>query len=161
MKLSQAFVKSMIGCWTRPGTTLVHTKEKMSVCHGVRGPQKTYFKPYVIHWHSPRGFATGEAKRCSCRKRQGPMAKKYRYNKFLMNFFVGRKEHKDKRRQKNGQTWTFFLSKTVLLRHILKKSARSLFGARSFLLIHIRPTPSERPKNFVNWFFFKKPDHGN
>ena len=42
--------------------------------------------------------------------------------------------------------------------HILKKSAHSLIDAWSFLLIHIRFTPSKRPKDFVNWFF-KKSDH--
>ena len=36
----------------------------------------------------------------------------------------------------------------------IKKMIRSFtFGAWSFLLVHIRFTPSERPKNFVNWFF--------
>ena len=29
--------------------------------HGFRGPQKTYYKAYIIHWHGPMGFALGEA----------------------------------------------------------------------------------------------------
>jgi hypothetical protein len=43
--------------------------------------------------------------------------------------------------------------------HILKKSAHSLLGAWLTLLVHIRFTPSEGPKGFVN-LFFKKSDHG-
>ena len=57
MKSSQGLVKFVIGCWIRPGTTSVYTKEK---------------------W-------------CSDRKKQGPMTKKYRSNKLLMNFFGERK----------------------------------------------------------------------
>jgi hypothetical protein len=30
--------------------------------HEVQGPQKTYFKVYIIYWHGPTGFAVGEAK---------------------------------------------------------------------------------------------------
>jgi len=46
----------------------------------------------------------------------------------------------------------FFL-KIALFGHILKKSARSLFGAWSFLFIHIRFTPSKGAKGFVSLFF--------
>ena len=49
-----------------------------------------------------------------------------------------------------------FLSKLPFLTWI-KQSAHSLFGA----LVHIHFTPSEGPKNFVNWFSFYKLDHGN
>ena len=41
-------------------------------------------------------------KKCSCRKRQGPMARNCCYNRFLMNFFGG-KEDEDKKREENGQ----------------------------------------------------------
>ena len=30
--------------------------------HGTWGPQKVYFKAYIIHYHGPMGFAVGEAK---------------------------------------------------------------------------------------------------
>ena len=66
--------------------------------------------------------------------------------------FSGRREDEDKRRQENGQTCIFFLQiKTAVFRLILKKkSTQSLFDAWSFLLVHIRFSPSEEPKNFVN-----------
>ena len=51
------------------------------------------------------------------------------------------------RLQKNGQTWIFF--KNAHFGGIFKKM-HSLFGAWSFLLVHIRFTP----KRFVNWVFF-------
>ena len=43
--------------------------------------------------------------------------------------------------------------KTALSEHIFKKTSTFTLGARSLLLIHIRFTPSEGPKNFVNCFF--------
>ena len=51
-------------------------------------------------------------------------------------------------------------SKLPLLDIYYKKSAHSLFGAWSFLLVHIRVTPSERPKDFV-YCFLKTSDHGS
>ena len=59
MKLSQGLVKFVIGCYTCLGITLVYTKSD----HEVRGPQKTYFKSYIIHWHGSMGFAVGEVKK--------------------------------------------------------------------------------------------------
>jgi hypothetical protein len=53
-----------------------------------------------------------------------------------------------------------FFIKIALFAHILEKLAHSLFGVWSFLLIHMRFTPSEGPKGFVTWFFFKS-DHGS
>ena len=64
-----------------------------------------------------------------------------------MNYFWGR-EDEDKRKHENGQT--FFPFKTTLFEHISKeKSAHSLLGAWSFLLVNIRFTPSVGPKDFV------------
>ena len=51
-------------------------------------------------------------------------------------------------------------SQTALFGHILRKTAHSLFGAWSFLLVHIQFTPSKEPKGFVN-YFLKKSDHGS
>ena len=63
MKSSQGPLRFVIGCWTRPGTTSVYTKEKKCESDdGVRGHQKTYPKAYIIHWHGPTGFTVGEAK---------------------------------------------------------------------------------------------------
>ena len=50
MKLSHGPVKFVIGCWTCPNTTSVYTKKKNCQSdHGIWGPQKTYFKAYIIH----------------------------------------------------------------------------------------------------------------
>ena len=57
------------------------------------------------------------------RTRQGLMVKKYYYNDFASEFFFtwrpGGGEDKDKRRQKNDQTWILFF-KTILFGHVLK-----------------------------------------
>ena len=58
----QSLVKFVIGYWTRPVTTSVYTKEKTSEWPCSWGPQKTYFKVYIIHWHGPTSFVVGEAK---------------------------------------------------------------------------------------------------
>ena len=44
----------------------------------------------------------------------------------------------------------FVFSKLCFFGHMLKQSTHSLFGAWSFLFVHILFTPSEGPKNFVN-----------
>ena len=74
-KSSKGPVKFVIGCWTRPRTTSVYTKEQnVKVSMGVRGPQKIYIlRPTlsndvvqrVLWWEKPQ-------KRCSSRKRRGP-----------------------------------------------------------------------------------------
>ena len=51
-----------------------------------------------------------------------------------------------------------FFSKVSLFGHTLKDSAHPFFGAWSFLLVHIRFTPSGGPKGFVNCTF-KKSNH--
>ena len=56
-------VKSVIACWTRPGTTSLKSKQQnVKSDHGVWGSQKTHFKVYIIHWHDPTGFVVIEAK---------------------------------------------------------------------------------------------------
>ena len=162
IKSSQGLIKYAIGCWTRPMTVLFYTKEKKCQSdRGVWGPQKTYFKAYIIHWHCSTSLWWERQKRCSDRKRQVHVIKKYHYE----SFFWGEIDDEDKRRQNNG--WicffsSFFSFKTIIFGRMLKKLAHYFFGAWSFLLVHIRFTPSEGPKGFVNWFFFfKKPDHGS
>ena len=121
-------------------------------------PKRHILRPTLSTSMVQRLLQWERQKRCSGRKKQGPMAEQYRNNKASMNLFifVGR-EDEDKRRQRNCQTWIFF-SKSALFGHILNKSTHSLFGAWSFLLVHIRFTPSEGPKGFVNWSY-KKSDH--
>ena len=96
---------------------------------------------WVLRWE--------RQKRCSGKKRQGPMAEEYYYNKVLMNFYL---KNEDKRRLKNGRTWFFLQS---FLGHKSKKSTQSLFGAWSFLVVQIWFTPSESPKRLCrflrNW----------
>ena len=40
----------------------LHQEKECESDHDVRGPQKTYFNAYIIHWYGPMGFAVGEAK---------------------------------------------------------------------------------------------------
>jgi hypothetical protein len=75
----------------------LHQGKKCQSDHEVQGPQKTYFKAYIIHGHGPTCFAMGETKKMCSNK------KKARAHVSIMNVFGG-KEDKDKRRQKNGQT---------------------------------------------------------
>ena len=85
------------------------------------------------------------------------MVEEYWYDKNFNEFFLW-----GKRRQRHEKTkeWSNFILffQNCLVGHILKKSTHPLLGAWSFL-VHIRFTPSEGPKDFVNWFF-KKSDHG-
>ena len=60
-----------------------------------------------------------------------------------MLLFWGR-EDEDKR------IVNLFFLKIAIFGHMLKKSTHSLLGVWSFLLVHIRFTPSEGPKDFVN-----------
>ena len=56
--------KALLNLWLAielvPGPLWFTQRKKCD--HGVRGPQNTYFKAYIIQWHSPMGFAVGEAK---------------------------------------------------------------------------------------------------
>ena len=63
-----------------------------------------------------------------------------------------------KTREDKGIAKLELFSKSAPFGHILNKSTQSLFGAWSFLLVHIRFTPSEGPESFVNWSY-KKSDH--
>ena len=40
----------------------LHQGKQYQSDHGIRRPQKTYFKAYIIHLHGPTGFAVGEPK---------------------------------------------------------------------------------------------------
>ena len=56
----------MIGCLTCPKITLVDTlipRKNGHSDHGVRGPQKIYFKAYIILLHGPTCFVVREAKK--------------------------------------------------------------------------------------------------
>ena len=70
-----------------------------------------------------------------------------------MIFFILKEEttktRKDKKKKSN-LIFNSFSFKTALFEHILKKSAHSFYGAWSFLLVHIRFTSNEEPKDFVN-----------
>ena len=78
------------------------------------------------------------------------MVEKYHHTKFIMKCFLGEEKMKTNEDKKMVKL-AFFSSKTAVFRLILKKkSTQSLFDAWSFLLVHIRFSPSEEPKNFVN-----------
>ena len=75
---------------------------------------------------------------------------------FQWNYFW--EEKMKTRENKSGQAKNF--QNYPFWTYIEKKSTHSLFGAWSFLLVHIQFTPREKPKGFVIWFF-KKPNHGS
>ena len=81
MRSSLGPVKSLIGCWTHPRTTLVYTKEKnVKVAMEFKVPKRHILRPtlstnmvqHILWWE--------RQDRCYGRKRQGPMAKKHYYN---------------------------------------------------------------------------------
>jgi hypothetical protein len=93
---------------------------------------KSYFKAYIIHWHGPNNLCGGRGKRGALvGKGKGPWHRNIVIIKIQWNFFGGR-EDEDKR-----TVQLEFLLKTALSKHVLKNSVRSLFGAWSFLLVHI------------------------
>ena len=47
----------------------LHQGRKCQNDHGVRGPQKTYFKAYIIHWRGPMRFAVEKAKEMLSKKK--------------------------------------------------------------------------------------------
>ena len=56
----------------------------------------------------------GEAKSCSGRKRQGPMAKIYCYNDFLLIFLGGEREREDEDKKMIKIYFYFYFFKTNL-----------------------------------------------
>jgi hypothetical protein len=58
-----------------------------------------------------------------------------------------------KTRESKGMVRLEYFQNCLFWAYIEKKSAHSLFGAWSFLLVHIQFTPSERPIGSVNFFF--------
>ena len=110
--LNKLRVIYVIGCWARPGTTSVYTKEKMSEWPWSLRSSKDIFKGlhYPLTWSN--GLCGGRGKRGVLRKRQGPMAEKCCHNNIFVIFFFfgggGRRKDEDMRRQENGQTWFFF-----------------------------------------------------
>ena len=77
----------MFGCWTRPGTTSIYTKEKVVEWPWrltkdiLRTNRYTDMIQRVLRWE--------RQERWYGRKRQGPMARKCYFNIFLMNVFGG------------------------------------------------------------------------
>jgi hypothetical protein len=115
--------------------------------HILRPTLSTDMIQRVLRWE--------KQKRCSRRKRQGPMVRKSCYNKILLNFFRGR-EDEDKRKQRMVKLE--FFSKLLFLEIFKKKSTHSQFGAGSFL--HIQFTPTEGPEDFVYQFLINRTMEG-
>ena len=79
-----------------------------------------------------------------------------------MKLFWGKRKWKqEKTKEWSNLTFFFlFLFKTAFFGHTWKKSTHSLFGAWSFLSVHIWFTPNEGSKDFIN-SFLKESDHGS
>ena len=112
MKSSQGPVKYVMGCWTHHGTDSIYTKKTCQSGHGVRGPQKTYLKAYMIHCHGPSGLRwERQKKRWYGRNMRDPrqwtivIVKIKRFTFYFLLSFGGEGGEKTKTRgQKNGQT---------------------------------------------------------
>ena len=103
MESSQGLIKSVIGCWIRPGMTLVYTKEKMSEWPWSWRFSKDMFKDlhYSLTWSNR--FCGGRDRRgAMVEKNKGPMVEKYCYNKNLMNFFSQGEQKMKYREEKRG-----------------------------------------------------------
>ena len=97
MKSSQGPVKFVIGCWIRPGTTSVYTKEKMWEWPRSLRPPKDIFEGlhHPLIWSN--GFCGGRLKRGALvEKRKGPWEKNVVIINFQWNYFC-EKEDEDKR----------------------------------------------------------------
>ena len=80
----------------------LHQGKNVRVIMKFEVPKRHVLRP--IHWHGPMGFAVGEAKRCSSRKRRGPIVEKCCYNASLMKFCLGKR----KWRQEKTREWSNF-----------------------------------------------------
>ena len=150
MTPNQGHVESVIGCWTRPEPVRFTPRGKMSKWLWSSRSPKDIFQclHHPLTWSN--GSCGGRGKRgVMVEKKDKPMAGKRCYNKFLMNF-LREWENEDM----TTREWSN-LNSVFLFWHILKKLAHSLVGAWSFLLVHIRFTPSEWPKGFINWFLLR------
>ena len=87
------------------------------------------------------------------------MVDKWCYNLNILIIYLWGREDQDKRRQENDYFYFYFYFKNTLFGHTYKQIDTSNIGAWSFLLVHIRFTPSEGPKGFII-SSFKKLDHG-
>ena len=135
----------------------LHQVENVRVTMKFEVPRRRILRPTLSIDMVQRVLQWERQKRCSSSKRQGPMAKKYCYNKILMIFFLRTRRW----RQEKSKEWSNLnVLKTAPFVSILKTKTHSLFGAWAFLLVHIWFTPSEGPKCFVNWFS-KKLGHGS
>jgi hypothetical protein len=82
------------------------------------------------------------------------MAEKCCYNIFNHIFWGKRRRRQEKMKTKENKIMVklFFFSKLPFFCTYVKKThTRPLFDAWSFLVVHIWLTPSEGPKDFVNW----------
>ena len=117
MKSSQGHVKYVIRCWARPGTTSVYTepKKKVRVTMEFEVPKRHILRPTLSTDTVQRVSQWERQKRCSSRKRQGPMTKKYCYSKFLMNSFYGEEKMKTRDDKRMVKLDSFFFSKLPIL----------------------------------------------
>ena len=109
-------------------------------------------------------FQLGKAKKNALvEKCKGPWQRHICYNNFFKDLLSGEMKMKP-RKDKRIVKLEFFFFQKCSFKHILKKSAHSLFDAWSFLSVPIWFTPSEGPQGFVNWFLKKsgpwRSDHG-
>ena len=124
-------------------TTLVYTKD-VRVTMEFEVPTRYFVRPTLSTDMVQQILWWERQKRCYGRKRQGPMAKKCCHSNSLIETFFGKEKTKTTEDKRMIKLEFFF--KTVLFGHTLINPLHSLFGAQSFLFVHIWFIPSEGPK---------------
>ena len=148
--------KRVIGCWTHPCNYFGHKPLRLHQGTNVRVtmefklPKRHYSRHtlstdmvHPIFWRETQNG-------CSSRKRQRPEAQKNCYNNFIMTIFQGGEGKRRRSQQQTIEWWNFIFLKITLFGHILSKSTHSRFAAWSFLLIHMKFTPNEKPQKLHN-----------
>ena len=158
MKLDQGVVRTLIGCWTRPETTSVCTKEKMA-----EGPWRSRSPKY--NFEGIINAMKWSNRFCGERRRQGPMANKCRYNTFLVKvFLVALYTTLPTRWDLQGTLFNMYMMKSweasppsICLDHIIAHDTYCFFHALPFKLsptCFIKQCGTSRTQEFECIFFF-------
>ena len=125
----------------------LHQGKNVRVTMEFEVPKRHILRPTLSIDMVQQALRWERQKRCFGRKRQGPMADCY--DKFWKIFFGG----EIRWRQEKTREWsTLIFSRLPFLGICLKKSAHSLLGAWSFLLVHIWVTTTLN-KVFSVWLY--------
>ena len=147
MKSSQGHVKYVIGCWTHPGTTSVYTKEISSKWSWSPRSPKDIFQGlhYPLTWSN--GFCSGRGKWSALvEKDKGP----WQRNDIMIFFSEMYFREEEMKTREDNKLYLFFIFSKLPFWAYIRKISTFTFSAWPFLFSHIRFTPSEELKGFLN-----------